>query len=137
VTRWISELTRLLWVAALVLCGYACLGASSAAAQAMDRSQDGNLSLRFTAVRWSQIRPSKDFEGGCVIGFLAFRFDPTGYFIYNNHIRGAWWIDELGNLILRTRDGLRFTLIVDGDTIRPNKNLPFMKRTFMYQRCPA
>jgi hypothetical protein len=38
-------------------------------------------------------------------------------------------------LKLRTRDGLGFTLIVEGNTLRPNKNLPFMKRTVLFQRC--
>lgn len=93
--------------------------------------------MRFTGPRWSQIRPDRDFNGGCVIGFLAFQFSPTGYFVFNNHIRGSWRVDELGNLRLRTRDGLVFTLVVEGDTLRPTRNLPFMKRTFLYQRCPA
>jgi hypothetical protein len=129
---------RLLQICALMLCAYAWALPATAAAQTMDRSAENpDANAKFTSVRWSQIRPEKDFQGGCVVGFLAFRFDPTGYFIFNNHVRGAWWIDELGNLILRTRDGLRFTLIVDGDTIRPNKNLPFMRRTFQYKRCPA
>ena len=92
---------------------------------------------RFTGPRWSQIRPDRDFNGGCVIGFLAFQFSPTGYFVFNNHVRGSWRVDEIGNLKLRTRDGVVFTLIVEGDTLRPTRNLPFMKRTFMYQRCPA
>ncbi|MEY4576636.1 MAG: hypothetical protein RL701_1339 [Pseudomonadota bacterium] len=113
------------------------LNAGSARAQVSDSSLSADTLNRFTGPRWSQIRPSRDFEGGCVIGFLSFRFDATGYFVFNNHVRGAWWVDELGNLKLRTRDGLRFTLIVEGNTLRPNKNLPFMKRTFMFQRCPA
>jgi hypothetical protein len=92
---------------------------------------------RFTGPRWSQIRPDKDFNGGCVIGFLAFQFSPTGYFVFNNRIRGSWRVDELGNLKLRTKDGVTFTLVVEGDTMRPTRNLPFMKRTFQYQRCPA
>ena len=93
--------------------------------------------LRFTGPRWSQIRPEKDFNGGCVIGFLAFQFSPTGYFVFNNRIRGSWRVDELGNLKLRTKDGVVFTLIVEGETLRPTRNLDFMKRTYLYQRCPA
>jgi hypothetical protein len=93
--------------------------------------------VRFTGPRWSQIRPDRDFNGGCVIGFLAFQFSPTGYFVFNNRIRGSWRLDELGNLKLRTKDGVTFTLIVEGDLLRPTRNLPFMKRTFQYQRCPA
>jgi hypothetical protein len=93
------------------------------------------LSL-FTATRWSMIRPARDFEGGCVVGFLAFQFSPTGYFVFNNRIRGSWRIDELGNLKLRTRDGILFTLLVDGSTLRSTVNLPFLRRTDLYQRCP-
>lgn len=92
---------------------------------------------RFTGPRWSQVRPDKDFNGGCVIGFLAFQFSPTGYFVFNNRIRGSWRLDELGNIKLRTKDGIVFTLIVEGDTLRPTRNLAFMKRTYLYQRCPA
>jgi hypothetical protein len=129
---------RFAWQLGLALC--LCLSeGSEGAAQAggsLDLSSTGvDAATRFTGQRWAQIRPPRDFEGGCVVGFLAFRFDATGYFIYNNHVRGAWWLDELGNLRLRTRDGVRFTLIVEGNTLRPNKNLPFMKRTDLFQRC--
>jgi hypothetical protein len=92
---------------------------------------------RFTGPRWSQIRPDRDYNGGCVIGFLAFQFSPTGYFVFNNRIRGSWRLDELGNLKLRTKDGQVFTLIVEGETLRPTRNLPFMKRTYLYQKCPG
>jgi hypothetical protein len=92
--------------------------------------------LRFTAARWSQIRPNRDFEGGCVVGFLSFQFSPTGYFSFNNHIRGAWQVDEIGNLKLKTREGVRFTLIVMGDQLRPSAELPFIHRTDLFQRCP-
>lgn len=125
------------WQLALALC--LCLSESrEGAAQAGGGLDFGSATdgvTRFTAQRWSQVRPSKDFDGGCVVGFLAFHFDSTGYFIYNNHVRGSWRIDEIGNLKLRTKDGLAFTLIVEGNTLRPNKNLPFMKRTNLYQRC--
>ncbi|HKU41652.1 MAG TPA: hypothetical protein VJR89_26020 [Polyangiales bacterium] len=91
---------------------------------------------RFTKARWSQIYPDKDFEGGCVVGFLAFQFSATGYFIYNNHIKGAWRVDELGNLKLRTREGLRFTLMVDGNTLRPSQDVAgVLKRSTTFQRC--
>ena len=82
------------------------------------------------------IRPARDYEGGCVVGFLAFQFSPTGYFVFNNRIRGSWRIDEIGNLKLRTRDGILFTLLVEGSTLRSTGNLPFMKRTDLFQRCP-
>ena len=90
----------------------------------------------FTATRWSMIRPNRDFEGGCVVGFSAFQFSQTGYFVFNNHVRGSWRIDEIGNLKLRTRDGILFTLLVDGQTLRATSNQPFLKRTDLYQRCP-
>jgi hypothetical protein len=70
------------------------------------------------------------------VGFLAFEFNATGYFSYNNHLRGAWRIDELGNLKLRTRDGLRFTLLVDGNTIRPSQDIGPLRRGYVFQRCP-
>jgi len=91
---------------------------------------------RFTKARWSMISPDKDYEGGCVVGFLAFEFSATGYFSFNNHIRGAWRIDELGNLKLRTRDGVLFTLVVDGTTMRPTADIPPLKRSQVFQRCP-
>ena len=35
----------------------------------------------------------------------------------------------------QTLEIIPFTLIVDNNTLRPNKNLPFMKRTDLFQRC--
>ena len=101
----------------------------------MDLSSQGDALTRFTALRWAMIRPPRDFDGGCSVGFLAFSFSPTGYFIYNNRIKGSWRIDEIGNLKLRTRDGTAFTLLVEGNILRPNKTLPFIKRTELFQRC--
>lgn len=111
----------------------------TAPARAQDVSADPlTLELtRFTTARWSMISPDKDFEGGCVVGFLAFEFSPTGYFTYNNRIRGSWRIDELGNLKLVTRDGQRVTLLVEGDTLRPSRNFAFLKRAELYQKCPG
>ena len=116
------------------------VGASAATVAAQEKEDPAKVAdvlARFTGPRWSMIRPPRDFDGGCVIGFLSFQFSPTGYFVYNNRVRGAWWIDELGNLKLRTRDGLRFTLIVEGNTLRPNRDLPFIRRTALYQRCAS
>ncbi|HET6340393.1 MAG TPA: hypothetical protein VFG30_44595 [Polyangiales bacterium] len=90
----------------------------------------------FTSTRWSMIVPDKDYDGGCVVGFLAFAFSPTGYFTFNNKIRGSWRIDELGNLKLRTRDGLLFTMLVDGQNMRSSRTIPFLSRTMIFQRCP-
>lgn len=128
-----------------LLLAAACFGTILALAQlavparAQDVSADPlTLELtRFTATRWSMISPDRDYEGGCVVGFLAFEFSPTGYFTYNNHIRGSWRIDELGNLKLVTRDGLRVTLLVEGTTLRPSRNFAFLKRAELYQKCPA
>jgi hypothetical protein len=106
------------------------------AQQSSDSDPNGPAIAHFTATRWSMIRPNRDFEGGCVVGFLAFQFSQTGYFVFSNRIRGSWRIDELGNLKLRTRDGIVFTLIVEGTTLRPTINLPFLRRTDLYQRCP-
>jgi hypothetical protein len=136
----ISRLSRLQQV---VTSGLFCLGLGFAAP---GRAQDGQRPTlesrpdelsRFTSSAWALIHPDRDYQGGCVVGFLAFRFSPTGYFVYNNRIRGSWRVDELGNLLLRTRDGLKFTLIVDGNTLRPTQNLPFARRFYQYQRCPA
>jgi hypothetical protein len=132
-----SRLARLA-TAALggALCAFALLAAPG---RAQDVSADPlTLELaRFTSTRWSMISPDKDYEGGCVVGFLAFEFSPTGYFTYNNRIRGSWRIDELGNLKLVTRDGQRVTLLVEGTTLRPSRNFAFLKRAELYQKCPA
>ena len=98
---------------------------------------NGEAMAKFTSSPWSLVYPDRDYQGGCVIGFLAFRFSPTGYFIYNNRIRGSWRVDELGNLLLRTKDGLKFTLIVEGNVVHPTENLPFARRFYQFQKCPA
>jgi hypothetical protein len=98
---------------------------------------NGEAMRRFTGPAWSLVFPDRDFQGGCVIGFLSFRFSPTGYFVYNNRMRGSWRVDEMGNLLLRTKEGLKFTLIVEGTTLRPVENLPFARKFYQFQRCPA
>lgn len=121
-------------LAALLSCGWLSALPAGAQEQKMDPNTDVNR--KFTQTRWSMIIPDKDYEGGCVVGFLAFSFSPTGYFVFNNRIRGSWRIDELGNLKLRTRDGVPITMIVDGQTMRSNKTIDFLKRTMIFQRCP-
>jgi hypothetical protein len=101
----------------------------------LDIDPNADFIKRFTGPRWSMIVPDKDYEGGCVVGFLAFAFSPTGYFTFNNKIRGSWRLDELGNLKLRTRDGLLFTMLVDGQTMRSSKTIQFLSRTMIFQRC--
>jgi hypothetical protein len=106
------------------------------AEEPIDVDPNADFIKRFTGPRWSMIIPDKDYEGGCVVGFLAFAFSPTGYFSWNNRIRGSWRVDELGNLKLRTRDGLLFTMLVDGTTMRPSRTIQFLSRTMIFQRCP-
>jgi hypothetical protein len=98
---------------------------------------NGEAMRRVTGPAWSLVFPDRDYQGGCVIGFLSFRFSPTGYFVYNNRLRGSWRVDEMGNLLLRTKDGLKFTLIVEGTTLRPVENLPFARKFYQFQRCPG
>jgi hypothetical protein len=87
--------------------------------------------------RWSMVLPERDYEGGCLVGFLAFKFMPNGYFIYNNRISGWWRYDANNNIIrLRTKDGVRFMLMVEADQLRVTANLPFVRRGNMFQKCP-
>jgi hypothetical protein len=102
---------------------------------ALDWDPNSRAVLRFTGTRWSMIYPDRDFEGGCVVGYLAFSFSPTGYFVFNNRVRGSWRIDELGNLKLRTRDGRRFTLVADSVGLRPVQDLDFIHRGELYAPC--
>jgi hypothetical protein len=108
----------------------------SSAVEPQELDPNADVIRRFTATRWSMIVPDKDYEGGCVVGFLAFSFSPTGYFTFNNRIHGSWRIDELGNLKLRTRDGVLFTMLVDGQNMRSTKTIEFLRRTMIFQRCP-
>jgi len=125
-----------LFAVALAACAAAAASPDRAAAQtAPPIDPAATATSKFTGARWSLISPDKDFEGGCVVGFLAWEFSETGYFSYNNRIRGSWRIDELGNLKLRTRDGVRFTLLVEGTTLRPSRNFAFLRRAELYQRC--
>ncbi len=96
------------------------------------------LAVKLVGTRWALIQPERDYQGGCDVGFLAFRFIADGYFIYNNRLVGTWRVDNAGTLKLRTRAGVQLTLSVDGDTMRPLQNypLPFMRRLNVYQRCP-
>jgi hypothetical protein len=123
-------------VAALTLSAALSLPPLARSQERMQIDPNADFIRRFTTVRWSMIVPDKDYEGGCVVGFLAFAFSPTGYFSYNNRIRGSWRVDELGNLKLRTRDGLQFTMLVDGQTMRPSRTIEFLTRAMIFERCP-
>jgi hypothetical protein len=122
------------WLAVLTLS--AALAVPNLAYLQEDIDPNSDVMKRFTTTRWSMIVPDKDYEGGCVVGFLAFQFSPTGYFVFNNRIRGSWRVDELGNLKLRTRDGILFTMLVDGQQIRSTRTIGFLSRTMIFQRCP-
>ena len=123
-------------VAALTLSAALLMGPLARGQGTMQIDPNSDSIKRFTGPRWSMIVPDKDYEGGCVVGFLAFSFSPTGYFVYNNRIRGSWRVDELGNLKLRTRDGLQFTLLVNGQTLRPSRTTEFLTRAMLFERCP-
>ena len=93
---------------------------------------------RFTQHNWSQIVPNHDYLEGCVTAYRAFQFNQLGYFIFDRTIHGTWRVDSRGNLVLKTRDGKRFTLIYDGrDTlISPHSNsLPFLGPIDRYREC--
>jgi hypothetical protein len=122
------------WLAALTL--VAALALPNSAYLQEDVDPNADVMKRFTTTRWSMIVPDKDYEGGCVVGFLAFQFSPTGYFVFNNRIRGSWRVDELGNLKLRTRDGILFTMLVEGQQMRSTRTIGFLSRTMIFQRCP-
>lgn len=111
------------------------LASAAGASDGLDWDPNSKAVLRFTAVRWSMIYPDRDFEGGCVVGYRAFSFSPTGYFVFNNRVRGSWRIDELGNLKLRTRDGVRFTLVVESSGLRSFQDLGFIRRAELYAPC--
>jgi len=91
---------------------------------------------RFTGARWSMSYPERDYEGGCVVGFLSFQFYPNGFFTYNVKVRGVWRLDDEGRLQLRTRDGVRFTLLQEGDGLHATRDLPFLRRSNVFRRCP-
>jgi hypothetical protein len=118
------------WVA--VLCAW---GHASAQPKLDARLDDPELSVLANTV-WAMVLPERDFAGGCVVGFLAFKFQPTGYFIYNNRVSGWWRLDTVtGNIRMRTREGHRFMLAMDGDSLRVPQNTPFLKRGNVFQKC--
>ena len=115
------------------------VSAFAGAARSADNS-DGDLVLpdRFTQHNWSQIVPNHDYLEGCVTAYRAFQFNPLGYFIFDRRIHGTWRVDSRGNLVLQTRDGIRFTLIYDGhDTlISPHSNkIKFLGPIDRYREC--
>ena len=69
---------------------------------------------RFIARYWSQNRPNLNYGYGCETGWHSFGFRADGYFIYDGKISGAWWIDHLNNIEVRTNSGERMELFYDG-----------------------
>jgi hypothetical protein len=122
-----------------LLAGLALLAASAGKAQTADSADNPipqDAATRYGGSYWAQVYPNRDFQRGCVIGYLAFEFSPTGYFIFNRKVTGSWRVDELGNLRLRTRDGARLLLTVTNDMLMPTSNLGLIKRANLYQKCP-
>ncbi|HEY6881025.1 MAG TPA: hypothetical protein VI299_23530 [Polyangiales bacterium] len=101
----------------------------------LDQGEDDPSNSVLANTRWSMILPERDYEGGCIMGFMTFRFSPLGYFIFNNKIHGSWRIDALGTVRLRTRDGVRFMLMLQDNQLRAVQNLPFLKRGNVFQKC--
>jgi hypothetical protein len=119
----------------VLVAAVASVSATAGASDAADWDPNSPAVLRFTQARWSMIYPDRDFEAGCLTGYLAFKFSPTGYFVFNNRIRGSWRIDQLGNLQLRTRDGVRFALLVLSSGLRPIQDHGVIRRTQTYALC--
>jgi hypothetical protein len=72
---------------------------------------------RFVSRNWSQIRPNLHFEYGCDTGWHSFSFRSDGFFIYDGNIAGAWWLDHLNNIDVRTNTGERMQLFYDGGNL--------------------
>jgi hypothetical protein len=126
----IAVWTRLLVGLSLVL------SAPAWAQEKLDAQLDDPELSELANTVWAMTLPERDFAGGCVVGFLAFKFLPNGYFIYNNRVSGWWRLDTKGgNVRMRTRDGQRFLLIKDGDTIRVPQNMSFLRRGNLFQKC--
>lgn len=111
------------------------LPAQGAAAQPIDADPASGAGAAFANTRWAMQVEGIELNDECVVGFWTFVFSATGYFTYNNRVRGSWRVDELGNLRLKTREGLKFTLFVEGTVLRPAANLGFVLRRQTFRRC--
>ena len=112
-----------------------CLLALGARAQVVDEPKPPGTEV-YANSRWVLQRPGQDPTDGCVGGFFSFQFSPTGYFVYNNKIRGSWVVDGLGNIRLKTSTGQMLKLIVAGNTLRPPGNIGFLLKKNVFERCP-
>jgi hypothetical protein len=90
----------------------------------------------YANTRWSLKRVDQDPTDACVGGFFTFQFSPTGYFVYNNHIRGSWRVDGLGNIRLKTSKGQLLMLLASGSTLRAPGNVGFLLKKNVFERCP-
>lgn len=109
-------------------------------ANAQDTTVNGDAesnAARFSGGYWSQVYPKRDYDRGCAVGFLAFEFQPTGYFIFDRKVAGSWQVDELGNLKLRTKQGQVLKLVAHSGTLEATSDLGLVKRSYLYQKCPA
>ncbi len=123
------RLRFLIWGAS----GWMIFAAASANAQPADEDTHAD---RFTNRYWSQSRPDRNYLNGCVTGYRAFMFSDNGYFVFDRRIHGSWRLDQLNNLILRTRDGVRIRLIFDQQqTLSPSANVAFLRRDERFQEC--
>jgi hypothetical protein len=121
----LSSLAALLWSA------WPC---SQGSAQELDPEQPTG-DAAYVDTRWAMSLPDRDPMDACVGGFWTFHFFRNGYFVYSNKVRGVWRVDQLGNIRLKTRDGVALTLLVSGTTFRPNATVTFVKRSNVFQRC--
>jgi hypothetical protein len=90
------------------------------AVPSLAQTTDGNAGVtadQLTRHNWAQIRPNFGYLHGCATGYSAFSFGEDGYFVFNRNIHGSWRLTPEGNVILRTKNGQTFTLIVAGPTL--------------------
>jgi hypothetical protein len=107
---------------------------SSVRAQLLDEARPTGAQ-NYANTRWVLQRPDQNPTDACVGGFFSFLFSETGYFVYNNRIRGSWRVDQLGNLRLKTHNGPNVLLLANGNTLRPVANAGFVLKRNIFQRC--
>jgi hypothetical protein len=126
----------LLRMTLVVFSAAACLAIGADRGRAQDK-RGGDLDPRaeFAGTRWYLTIAEREAAEDCDSGYMTFYFDKTGYFMFNRRMRGSWRIDELGNIRLRTRDGLNLILLVQEEALAPASNAGFMRRRDVYKRC--
>ena len=111
------------------------LSVRAVSAQDPERQLGPTGAMNYANTRWAMQVPDRDSTDACVAGFWTFQFSPTGWFVYNNKVRGSYRVDELGNVRLKTREGQMLTLIFNGITLRPAQTVSFVRRNNIFQRC--